>query len=209
MAAKKDEDKEKKDNKKESSKKGRKKKKSEIVPWSKKERGLVFWVMIATVIASGLLALSARSWKLPNLPRIKIPTFQGETIVIEGNKEGERKAEEAVSLFRNKVRPLSGVYGLYVIRLDDGSHYGVNEDEIFVDSSVTPSIPLAPSKKESNKIILMSKERGKPSAQEIPISRIPLVSAMSGFMNILRIYTTDKNRNKVENAAKSISGKKL
>ncbi len=85
----------------------------------------------------------------------------------------------------------------------------VNEDEIFVDSSVTPSIPLAPSKKESDKIILISKERGKSSAQEIPISKIPLVSAMSGFMNILRIYTTDKNRNKVENAAKSISGKKL
>jgi len=85
----------------------------------------------------------------------------------------------------------------------------VNEDEIFVDSSVTPSIPLAPSKKESDKIILISKERGKSSAQQIPISKIPLVSAMSGFMNILRIYTTDKNRNKVENAAKSISGKKL
>lgn len=84
----------------------------------------------------------------------------------------------------------------------------VDENEIFVDSSVTPSIPLAPSKKESNKIILISEEQGKSSAQEIPISKIPLVSAMSGFMNILRIYTADKNRNKVEIAAKSISGKK-
>ena len=82
----------------------------------------------------------------------------------------------------------------------------VNEDEIFVDSSVTPSIPLAPSKKESDTIILISEEQGKSSAQEMPISKIPLVSAMSGFMNILRIYTNDKNRNKVEIAAKSISG---
>jgi len=84
----------------------------------------------------------------------------------------------------------------------------VDEDEIFVDSSVTPSIPLTPSKKESDKIILISEEQGKSSAQEIPISKIPLVSAMSGFMNILRIYTTDKNRNKVEITAKSLSGKK-
>lgn len=82
----------------------------------------------------------------------------------------------------------------------------VDEDEIFVDSSVTPSIPLAPSKKESNKIILISNEQGKSSAQEMPISKIPIVSAMSGFMNILRIYTHDKNRNKVEIAVKSISG---
>lgn len=80
----------------------------------------------------------------------------------------------------------------------------VNEDEIFVDSSVTPSIPLTPSKKESKKIILITHENGKLSAQEMPISNIPVVSAISGFMNILRIYTHQKNRNKVEIAAKSI-----
>ena len=80
----------------------------------------------------------------------------------------------------------------------------VSEDEIFVDSSVTPSIPLAPSKKESKQIILITHENGKLSAQEMPISKIPVVSAISGFMNILRIYTHQKNRNKVEIAAKSI-----
>ncbi|MDH3312492.1 MAG: HD domain-containing protein [Nitrosopumilus sp.] len=80
----------------------------------------------------------------------------------------------------------------------------VEENEIFVDSSVTPSIPLAPSKNESNSIILISNENGKSSAKEIPISEIPVVSAISGFMNILRIYTHEKNRKKVEIAAKSI-----
>ncbi len=82
----------------------------------------------------------------------------------------------------------------------------VQENEIFVDSSVTPSIPLAPSKNESKSIILISNENGKSSANEMPISKIPVVSAISGFMNILRIYTHDKNRKKVEIAAKSILG---
>lgn len=82
----------------------------------------------------------------------------------------------------------------------------IDENEIFVDSSVTPSIPLAPSKKESKEIILITHENGKSSAQELPISKIPVVSAISGFMNILRIYTNAKNRNKVEIAAKSILG---
>jgi len=82
----------------------------------------------------------------------------------------------------------------------------INEDEIFVDSSVTPSIPLAPSKNESKYIILITSENGKSSAQEMPISQIPVVSAISGFMNILRIYTHQKNRKKVEIAAKSILG---
>jgi HD superfamily phosphohydrolase len=82
----------------------------------------------------------------------------------------------------------------------------INEDEIFVDSSVTPSIPLAPSKKESKQIILITNENGKSQAQELDISEIPVVSAISGFMNILRVYTAQKNRKKVEIAAKSILG---
>ncbi|EGG41630.1 metal dependent phosphohydrolase [Candidatus Nitrosarchaeum limnium SFB1] len=82
----------------------------------------------------------------------------------------------------------------------------IDESEIFVDSSVTPSIPLAPSKNESKYIILITNENGKSTAQEMPISQIPVVSAISGFMNILRIYTHQKNRKKVEIAAKSILG---
>ncbi|HSB84115.1 MAG TPA: HD domain-containing protein [Nitrosarchaeum sp.] len=82
----------------------------------------------------------------------------------------------------------------------------IDENEIFVDSSVTPSIPLAPSKNESKCIILITNENGKSTAQEMPISQIPVVSAISGFMNILRVYTHQKNRKKVEIAAKSILG---
>lgn len=83
----------------------------------------------------------------------------------------------------------------------------VNENEIFVDSSVTPSIPLAPSKNESKSIILVSTDKkGQSSAKTMPISDIPVVSAISGFMNILRIYTHQKNRKKVEIAANSILG---
>ena len=65
---------------------------------------------------------------------------------------------------------------------------------------------FAPSKKESSSIILIKKEGSKVIPQIIPISEIPLVSSMSGKMNILRAYTQQKNRNKVEIAAKSILG---
>jgi hypothetical protein len=82
----------------------------------------------------------------------------------------------------------------------------IDENEIFVDSSVTPSIPLSPSKNESKQIILITNENGKRQAQELPISEIPIVSAISGFMNILRVYTPQIYRKKVEIAAKSILG---
>ena len=92
------------------------------------------------------------------------------------------------------------------LRMSISKKSKIDESEIFVDSSVTPSIPLAPSKNESKQIILITHDNGKPSAQEMPISKIPMVSAISGFMNILRIYTHQNNRNKVEIAAKSILG---
>jgi HD superfamily phosphohydrolase len=92
------------------------------------------------------------------------------------------------------------------LRLEISKKSHIDENEIYVDSSVTPSIPLAPSKNESKSITLISTENGKASAKELPISEIPVVSAISGFMNILRIYTHDKYRKKVEIAAKSILG---
>ena len=82
----------------------------------------------------------------------------------------------------------------------------IPENEIFVDTSVAPSMPLSPSKKESQSVILISKDSQKIKAETIPISKIPLVSTMSGFMNIIRVYSLQKNRKKVEIAAQSILG---
>jgi HD superfamily phosphohydrolase len=82
----------------------------------------------------------------------------------------------------------------------------IDINEIFVDSSNTPSIPLSPSKKESKSIILLENDGNRTIAKEILISQIQLVSVMSGFMKILRVYTPAKNRKKVEMAAKSILG---
>ena len=50
----------------------------------------------------------------------------------------------------------------------------------------------------------MKKDSKKIAAEQIPISKIPLVSSMSGKMNILRVYTQQSNRKKVEITAKSI-----
>ena len=82
----------------------------------------------------------------------------------------------------------------------------VAENEVFVDSSTTSSMPLSPSKKESNYIILVTDNGKKTVATKIPISKITIVSTMSGFMNNLRVYTPSKNRKKVEIAAKSVIG---
>ena len=104
--------------------------------------------------------------------------------------------------FNNKTK--LGKKRLDQIKQEIAKKSKVDENEIFVDSSTTPSMPLSPSKKESNSIILITNNGKKTEATKIPISKIPIVSTMSGFMNNLRVYTPAKNRKKVEIAAKSV-----
>ena len=123
--------------KKDINSKTRKRREKKPEPWGKRERRLVFYVLVATLILSAFLAVSARSWKLPGFPQIAIPSFKGKTIVIEADKEKDReKAQEVVKKFEDETRKLSGVYGLAVVHLESGFSYGVNEKEIFEPASL-------------------------------------------------------------------------
>jgi len=109
--------------------------------WGRKERLLVLAVLFITVGASAVLGIYSRGWKLPGLPRlkapsIKIPFFGEETIVIEGNEEEAEKARKAKSEFVELTNDYSGVYGLYVVRIVNGSRYGVNEDDVLQAASL-------------------------------------------------------------------------
>jgi len=116
---------------------GSRRKKKDFGPWGKKERSLVFYVLLVTILISTILAFSARSWKLPGLPKISLPSFWSGTIVIEKDKaELDETAIETISSFEEKTKSLSGVYGFYVIRLNSGFSYGVNENDIFEPASL-------------------------------------------------------------------------
>jgi hypothetical protein len=77
---------------------------------------------------------------------------------------------------------------------------GVSEASVFVDSSRASSIPLTPSKKEISSVVLSDRER----AYEIPVSEIPIIDSITGFLNMLRVYTTAESRNAVERCIRSV-----
>jgi HD superfamily phosphohydrolase len=79
---------------------------------------------------------------------------------------------------------------------------GVDRNFIFVDASRAPSMPLTPSKEEMYSVLLVDKER----VSEVPVSDIPLVESISGFFDMLRVYTTAENREKVERSVKKVLG---
>jgi uncharacterized protein len=76
----------------------------------------------------------------------------------------------------------------------------VKERTVFVDASRAPSMPLTPTKREINSVLLVDKDW----AYETPISEIPLIDSITGFLDMLRVYTTSENRNAVEQSTKKV-----
>jgi uncharacterized protein len=79
---------------------------------------------------------------------------------------------------------------------------GVDRNYVFVDASRAPSMPLTPSKEEMYSVLVVDKAR----VYEMPVSEIPLVDSISGFFDMLRVYTTAENREKVERSVKKVLG---
>jgi HD superfamily phosphohydrolase len=71
---------------------------------------------------------------------------------------------------------------------------------IFLDISRAPSIPLAPKKEEVTSIIVMDKKQ----EYEKSFQKIPLINAITGYLDMIRIYTTKDKRPFFENAFDSI-----
>src|SRR6185369_18027382 len=77
----------------------RKKRKEPVKPWGKAERLTVLTVLLVTVVASGVLGLTAREWKLPGFPQLSLSSlsfnpFKEETIVIGGSGTNMPKTDK-------------------------------------------------------------------------------------------------------------------
>jgi len=140
----------------------KRKRKGPPKPWGRKERIFIFLVLIISILTSGLLAASARAWRLPGLPRMKLSTlslkglsiFKEETIVI-GSKDNQvtqvdqKKIEEIKNYFENSIKNLSGIYALHVYDLEAGYGFGVNENEVMQAASLIKLPALAALYKEA------------------------------------------------------------
>jgi len=142
----------------------RKKRKEPLKPWGRTERIIVLVFILLSVLIPAGLSASARNWKLPGLPRLSLPklSFNRGPIIIEGDDTDKKKTEAALDYFQSSVKDLSGVYGLYIIRLDDGSSYGFNQSEIMQAASLIklPIMAATYRQAESGEIDLDLKPEG-------------------------------------------------
>jgi len=104
------------------------------------------------------------------------------------------------------LRRIVSKRALKILTDEIASSAKVDPNKVYLDASKAPSVPLTPTKEELSSIILVGKDSGKKMHYTLPISEIPLISSISGFMDMIRVYTTRENREKVERAVKKVLG---
>ena len=72
---------------------------------------------------------------------------------------------------------------------------------IYLDVPTTPSVPETYSKEALTAVRLLRTEGKRRVMKTVPLSDLPLVGSIAGFMDMLRVYTTPENRQSVETAA--------
>jgi uncharacterized protein len=84
----------------------------------------------------------------------------------------------------------------------------VKPSDIYIDVPNTPSVPYTYERQAFSSITLFNDAvRGKRRTETIPTGELPLVGSITGFMDILRIYTFPERRAKVVTAVEAMFGK--
>lgn len=85
----------------------------------------------------------------------------------------------------------------------------VKPSDIYIDVPNTPSVPYTYERQTFSSITLFSNDPmgSRKVTESMPISELPLVGSITGFMDILRIYSLPEHRARVADAVEAIFGK--
>lgn len=87
---------------------------------------------------------------------------------------------------------------------------GVDPGEVYLDVPTAPSIPVSSSRESFSGITLVARkdQRGKQMVHyKMGIDDLPLIGTIAGYLDVLRVYTSERNRAKVESAAAKVFGR--
>jgi len=107
-----------------------------------------------------------------------------------------RKRDNLTQLNRERIEELR----LQIARLSN-----IDERKIFLDTSGISLVPLAPNKQEMKSILLVSEDE----FFKQPVSNLPLVNSITGYLDMIRVYTNHKDRKKITNISRDVLDKEL
>jgi len=92
------------------------------------------------------------------------------------------------------------------LRQELADRCNVDPDDIFIDLPTTPAVPYTSERESFSGLFLISVSGDNVKASALTLQDLPMVQAISGYMDVLRIYTTQENRSKVEKEALRLLG---
>ncbi len=78
----------------------------------------------------------------------------------------------------------------------------VPQSEVYVDVPTAPSVPVSSTRESFKGITVVNKRVS--GATQVAIEDMPLIGTIAGFMDVLRVYTSEKNRAKVQKATATV-----
>jgi len=85
----------------------------------------------------------------------------------------------------------------------------IPKSHIFIDVSTATSVPTTSTKESFNEITVLLNKTRKKEFEITKATELPLMNAILGYMNIIRIYTTSKYKKKLEIIVKEIFEKEV
>lgn len=90
--------------------------------------------------------------------------------------------------------------------LDIAEKAHVDPMHVYLDVPTTPSVPYTSSREALRELKLIFQDGKRRHYESTPIERLPLVGSITGFMDILRVYTNARYRKEVSKVTTSLFG---
>jgi HD superfamily phosphohydrolase len=133
----------------------------------------------------------ARDYKSRNLLKCIYEYFSLSNQRFENDgdsKQFRRGIADRTGDFEKQIHLIQGIIG---------NHQNSGEP-VFLDISRAPSIPLAPKKEEVTSIMIINKQ----TEYEKSFDQLPLINVITGYLDMIRVYTTKEKRNFFESILK-------
>jgi hypothetical protein len=83
----------------------------------------------------------------------------------------------------------------------------VDEADVFLDVSTTPSVPHTYERERLTTLTLVTRGAEGDVVERVGIEQLPLLSSLTGYMDIIRVYTTREHRGRVAKAVEAFFGR--
>ncbi|MDN5845823.1 MAG: HD domain-containing protein [Candidatus Nitrosocosmicus sp.] len=133
----------------------------------------------------------ARDYKNRNLLKCIYEYFSLSNQRFENERDSKQSGQHLLGKtndFEKQITQMNSIIGGHQ---DSG-------EPVFLDISRAPSIPLAPKKEEVTSIMIISKQ----TEYEKSFDQLPLINVITGYLDMIRVYTTTEKRKFFESILK-------